>query len=775
METDTIVSIKPNPQQAILDSIKNLPKISVLDSIKKTFVSHKEIASLDNLWMKELSNVDLSDMQFKDIENFNPDESVVYDLPTDVLKERLKLLDAKSPFNIEYNIGLENVIKSLLKGRKKSYERLMGIAEYYFPLFEESLAKYNIPIEVKYLAIVESALNPKAKSRVGALGLWQFMYGTGLQYKLDIDSYVDERMDPIKATEAACKYLSGMYTIFNDWDLVLASYNCGPGNVTKAIRRSGGLKNYWNIRKNLPRETAGYLPMFLATMYIFEYHKEHGINPQKAPVKFFATDTLRVKNQLSFDQISRLIDIPVSELQFLNPSYKLNVVPFVARQKNYIRLPKDKSAVFASNEDKIYFFANYEANLREKPILQVAKVKDTTTYNYTTESKWVTRTKSYKVKRGDNLAEIAIKFGVSSNDIKKWNRLRSNNVSKGRNLRITTTEKVNVKVRTKADPVEKIITTKPTENVAVADPTSGKIEVDTKPKEIAIAQPTISKKEVAFLTEKVVTYKDVTKFYKVKRGDNLGDIADRYGVTMSEVKKWNRLKSNNLQKGKNLKIITNEKVVTTVRKKVKKEVDEVSAPIASNEIKPKKTETNDTISKSSSDYIVAKGDNVWNICKKFNISLAQLKEWNNFEGESLLLGTKIFVANPKGDVNPKKEDYLVAKGENFWTICKKFDITALQLKTWNDLKENKVLVGSKIIVSEDSYNNTVVEKAPKTKKESRKLAELKKKEQLYLVKKGDTLSSISKKYPGVTVADLKKWNDIRNGDIKPGMKLKVNG
>ncbi len=775
METDTVISVKSNSQQAILDSIKNLPKISVLDSIKKTFVSHSEIASMDNLWMKELSNVDLSDLQFKDIENFNPDESVAYDLPTDVLKERLKLLDAKSPFNIEYNIGLENVIKSLLKGRKKSYERLMGIAEYYFPLFEESLAKYNIPIEVKYLAIVESALNPKAKSRVGALGLWQFMYGTGLQYKLDIDSYVDERMDPLKATEAACKYLSGMYTIFGDWDLVLASYNCGPGNVTKAIRRSGGLKNYWNIRKNLPRETAGYLPMFLATMYIFEYHKEHGINPQKAPVKFFATDTLMVKNQLSFDQISRLIDIPVSELQFLNPSYKLNVIPFVARQKNYIRLPKDKSAIFASNEDKIYFFANYEANLREKPMLQVAKIKDTTAYNYSTESKWVTRTKSYRVKRGDNLAEIAIRFGVSSNDIKKWNRLRSNNVSKGRNLRITTTEKVNVRVRTKADPVEKIIFTKPVESVAVVDPTFGKTETVVKPKEIEIAQPKTVKEEIAYKLEKVISYKDVTKFYKVKKGDNLGEIADRYGVTTSEIKKWNRLKNNSVQKGKSLKIITNEKVVSTVRKKEKKQIDVIIVPVVASENKSKKVESNDTISNSILNYIVAKGDNVWNICKKFNISLSQLKEWNNFEGESLLLGTKIFIANPKGETNKNNTDYIVTKGESFWTICKKFNITALELKTWNDLKENKVLVGSKIIISADSYNNTIVEKTVKPKKESKKFAELKKREQLYLVKKGDTLSSISKKYPGVTVADLKKWNDIRNGDIKPGMKLKVNG
>lgn len=259
------------------------PKLSVLDSIKNTFVDHEVASCVDKEWMDELTNQDLfKEMEF-DIAHMNPDEKVDYDLSTDLLKARLKEMDAKSPFNIEYNQGLENIIKSFLKNRKKSYERLMAISEYYFPMFEAALAKYDVPLEIKYLAVVESALNPHAKSRVGATGLWQFMFATGKQYNLDVSSYIDERSDPLKATEAACQYLSNMFKIFGDWDLVLASYNAGPGNVSKAIRRSGGQQNYWNIRKNLPKETQGYVPAFLATMYFYEYHKSMELNQKERP------------------------------------------------------------------------------------------------------------------------------------------------------------------------------------------------------------------------------------------------------------------------------------------------------------------------------------------------------------------------------------------------------------------------------------------------------------------------------------------------------------
>jgi len=219
-------------------------------------------------------------------------------------------------------------------------------------MFEKELDNYDIPLEVKYLSIVESALKPRAKSRVGATGLWQFMFATGRQFGLDVSSYVDERSDPIKSTEAASKYLASLYKIFGDWDLALAAYNSGPGNVTKAIRRSGGYTNYWNIRPHLPWETAGYLPAFLATMYIFEYAEAHGFQPNKTEIAYLETDTVHVKQMITLDQVSELTGINIEELQFLNPSYKLDIIPFIKNENYTLRLPREHIGGFVNNEEK---------------------------------------------------------------------------------------------------------------------------------------------------------------------------------------------------------------------------------------------------------------------------------------------------------------------------------------------------------------------------------------------------------------------------------------
>ncbi len=417
-------------------------RLSYLDSVKKSFTKYNMASRVDSLWMKELTNLDLYNDLANDIKTINVDEKVDYELSTELLKERLKAMDAKSPFHIEYNQGLENIIKSFLKNRKKSFERLLGISEYYFPMFEEALAKQNVPLEIKYLAVVESALNPKAVSRVGATGLWQFMYQTGKLYNLNVDSYVDERSDPLKASEAAAQYMTNMYAIFGDWELVLASYNSGPGNVTKAIRRSGGQQNFWNIRKFLPKETQSYVPAFLATMYLFEYHNQHGIHPDKAIVNHFATDTILIKKQMSFKQISDLIDVPVAQLQLLNPSYKMNVVPFYEDKSHFLRLPKDKIAIFASNEERIYAYVQHEMDLREKPFQVTRTIAATDTLNYTQQRISLPKTKYYTVKHGDNLSEIATKYDVSVSDLKKWNNLKRNTISYGKSLKIITEESV---------------------------------------------------------------------------------------------------------------------------------------------------------------------------------------------------------------------------------------------------------------------------------------------------------------------------------------------
>ena len=732
--------------------------VSYLDSIKKTFIKDNIASCVDSLWMKELTNLDLYNNLENDIKNINLDEKVDYELPTELLKKRLMEMDSKSPFNIEYNQGLENIIKSFLKNRKKAFERLMAISEYYFPLFEDALSKQNVPLEIKYLAVVESALNPKAVSRVGATGLWQFMYQTGKQYNLNIDSYVDDRSDPLKASAAAAQYMTNMYKIFGDWDLVLASYNSGPGNVAKAIRRSGGQQNFWNIRKYLPQETQGYVPAFLATMYIYEYHKEHGIHPDRAIVKHFATDTIMIKKQMTFRQISDLLDIPVAQLQLLNPQFKLNVVPAYFDTKHFLRLPSQKIAIFTSNEDKIYAYVQHELDQRERPFSSYQQAYASRDSLRSVDSVMVQKVKFHKVKRGDDLAEIADRYDVSVSDIKKWNKLKKNKAPLGKNLKIVTTERIASRVKkTKVDSTAVAATPK-----AIA------------PNSNTIAQ--VSAKETkVYKEEKVVSFQDVTKFYKVKKGDNLGEISEKYDVAISDLKKWNKLKNNNVPLGKKLKIITNERVVTTVKKLVKSE-NIAMADKTKKEAAPISDKTVDF-------YVVQTGDNLSTVAKKYNVSVDDLKKWNNLQDNTIQLESKLKVAditidNEVKEENPSKTEiknieYTVQKGDNIASIARKNGVPVSDIKIWNDLSDDTIQLGDKLIVAKKliiDTNQAVAEKNTKKEKSSKK-----ERDDHYYVQKGDSLFSIAKKYPGVTVSDIKKWNGIDGNSLKPGMKLKING
>jgi len=483
------VSLTCFAQESVHDeTLLPLSEGSYLDSIKATFINHSTSNCIDKRWLEELNNGELSAIMFSDIDTVNVEDNVTFDLSTDVLKTRLQALDAKTPFNISYNPALENTIKSFLKNRKGNFERLMAISEYYFPMFEEHLAKYNVPLEIKYLAIVESALNPRAKSRVGASGLWQFMYPTGIQFNLEVTSYVDERFDPLQATDAACKYLSSLYGIFGDWSLVLASYNAGPGNVSKAIRRSGGSQNYWNIRRNLPRETANYVPAFLATMYIYEFKNEHGLEPKKPALTYFETDTIAIKKRISFQQISELLDISVDQIQFLNPIYKLDIIPYTKERHRFLRLPKDKIGLFVSNEQAIYAYIDYLDNQGEKP-----NHVNTTSYNLTKSS-----TQYHKIRRGESLGLIAQKYNVPISSLRKWNNIKGNNINAGKTLKIYATNKA--------------------------------------------------------ATSKAFNPSN-SKTYTVKSGDSLYTISKKYpGVSANNLKEWNDISGNNIIPGMKLKI-----------------------------------------------------------------------------------------------------------------------------------------------------------------------------------------------------------------------------
>ncbi|WP_026810883.1 lytic transglycosylase domain-containing protein [Arenibacter latericius] len=426
MEVDTIAMDMEGVEQ--MESMES--KVELKDNVrlllkgeeKYELHDREEAARYDSLWLKVLyDNTILFDSIYEDIATMEIDTVYHYSVDTDTLKARLELLNQKTPFNITYNPSLENVINSFLTRRRGLMSRMMTASQFYFPLFEQELDNQNIPLELKYLAIVESALNPKARSRVGATGLWQFMYGTGKMYNLDVSSYVDERSDPINSTKAASLYLKKLYNIFDDWDLALAAYNSGPGNVNKAIRRSGGYKNYWNIRRNLPRETAGYVPAFLATMYIFEFAKEHGFEQQIVERPYFETDTIHVRSTITFEQISKLVDISVEELEVLNPSYKLNVIPYI-KDKNYtLRLPIDALGKFVNNEEAIYAHVNEELQSKEKPLQQIVQSQNEI---------------RYRVKSGDFLGKIAERYGVRVSQIKAWNGLRSNNLRIGQRLTI---------------------------------------------------------------------------------------------------------------------------------------------------------------------------------------------------------------------------------------------------------------------------------------------------------------------------------------------------
>lgn len=461
------------------------------DSTEQVLRDFKIAVRIDSLWQAELTNSDLyPKMQKSILESPYDDKDIspmdYEDLPTDTLKKRLAALNAKTPFEITYNPELEKMIHFYLHRNKGVMERLMSLSLYYFPLFEKVLDKYDLPLELKYLPIIESALNPKAKSRMGATGLWQFMFSTGKLQGLTVSSYVDERMDPVKATEAAGQYLTKLHKMFDDWNLVLASYNAGPGNVSRAIRRSGGETDYWKLKRYLPRETANYVPAFMAALYVFNYAKEYGFEPYKPKEIFYATDTIRIKHTIKFKQISEVTGIDKDLLIFLNPSYKLDIIPYIKGKDYAVRLPVREAGLFAANESTIYKYN--EEKIANKKLPAYHKTSDRI---------------RYRVRSGDYLGKIAQRYGVSISRIKHWNKLRSNNLRIGQHLIIY-------------------------------------------PKHPVVVGNSPSKKTTDAGSKKV---------YVVQKGDSLWSISKKFSdISVSQIKKWNDISGNHLKPGMTLKI-----------------------------------------------------------------------------------------------------------------------------------------------------------------------------------------------------------------------------
>ena len=448
-----------------------------------------------------------------------PEADSIPDFPDSVYRQRLEAL----PLEIElsYNKIVSNLINLYSHKRRDLVENMLGVADYYFPIFEDIFDSKGMPTELKYLAVIESALNPVAVSRVGATGLWQFMHSTGRMYKLEVNSLVDERRDPIKSTYAAANFMSDMYQTYHDWILVIAAYNCGPGNVNKAIKRSGGKRNYWDIYYHLPRETRGYVPAYIAAAYIMNYYKEHNLKPvaPKMPVK---CDTVMVHQKIHFEQINHYLDISVSVLRNLNPQYRHDIIP--GHIKPYaLRLPTDQVLRFIELEDSI---SHYNDAYYFRPEVMNKKPEHNTYIPGPPKGDYAKMT--YTVKSGDNLGYISSWYGVRVSDIKYWNGMSRNTIRGGQKLIIYVPkskaakyEKINTMTfDEKQASVGKAATAKPATTATTAEPLNdGEYEI-----------------------------------YTVRRGDSLWEIARTFNVTEEDIKRWNGLSSSRIDIGQKLKI-----------------------------------------------------------------------------------------------------------------------------------------------------------------------------------------------------------------------------
>lgn len=447
---------------------------------------------------------------FSKPEEFCEDEDQNPYFPDSVYRMRMRKMPCVVPMT--YNETVRKCI-DLYSGRLRNVVRyMMGMADFYFPMIEQKLDSKGLPLELKYLAVVESALNPIAQSRVGASGLWQFMLPTGKIYGLEINSLIDERLDPEKATEAACKYFEEMYKLYGDWHLVLAAYNCGPGNVNKAIRRSGGSTDFWKIFPNLPRETRSYVPLFIAAAYVMTYHCDHNICPIRANFSV-ATDTLMVERALHFEQIADMLQMDKEAVRFYNPQYKREIIPGNIRP-SVLRLPVDRTFAFIEREDSLYshrvdeLLANCTPISSGEPENRKEKI-------------------SHTVQTGENVYTIANLYGVTAQNLRTWNGLKSSRVPKGRKLQVYI------------------------DNGGLAHATGNSKQTITQTASKEQPKTTAS---AATTTNKSTANKDYVS-YKVKSGDSLYAIAKKYpGISVKKIQDANGLTNTNLRIGQVLKI-----------------------------------------------------------------------------------------------------------------------------------------------------------------------------------------------------------------------------
>ena len=512
------------------------PEVS--DSLLSLWYVHSRVSADD------ISEYDMDSVRF---------QSNVSD---EVYIERIKQMN--SFITLPYNDIVKNYIILYSEKMSAKMSEILGLSRYYMPIFEEILNRYDMPEELKAMAVIESALNPRAVSRAGAKGMWQFMYATAKMYDLHIDSFVDERLDPVKSAEAAAQYLKDSYEIFGDWNLAIASYNCGAGNVNRAIRRSGGKREFWDIYPYLPRETRGYVPAFVGALYAMNYYKEHGIKP--AAIEMPAhVDTFRINKMLHLRQVSDLTGAPLDELKNLNPQYSHEIIP--GNDREYIlRLPYNYSNAFIDNEDSLY---RHKADEYFNPVT-LKKIKDGA------DGERVV----YTVRSGDYLGRIASRHRCTVAQIKRWNNLSSNNIRVGQRLVIyrggnaPASASSSSSAAKSAPPANATTYTVKSGDVLgkIAERhgctvaqlkswnglTSNNIKVGQK---LIVAAPAAKASQTAQTSKAASSSSGEYTTYVVKDGDSFYSIAKNYpGVSAQNIMDYNGLNSSKIRPGMTIKI-----------------------------------------------------------------------------------------------------------------------------------------------------------------------------------------------------------------------------
>lgn len=591
-------------------------------------------------------------VRFRNINTLNytaTSKEDIYNVPTfpeQVYKDRISKINSPIPY--VYNDQVRAYINVYATQKREGTKRIMGLSSIYLPMFEEVLEREKLPLELKYLAMVESALNPTAVSCAGATGLWQFMYNTGILYDLNVNSYVDDRRDPYKSTVAACQYFKKMYEIYHDWLLVIASYNCGPGNVNKAIIRAGGKSDFWSISPYLPAETRGYVPAFMGISYVMEYSREHNLIPVPPSITYFETDTVIVTNKTTFSTLSKNLDIPVDVLGFLNPTFKRQLIPATISQPYALRLPTNKIMAYTQKQTTIEMEDNLLASTQPtinlgKGRTNIALQEEEAKYTYVTK----TVKQKYTVRRGESLARVADKFNCTQGEIKSWNRLRSNKVSRGQHLTLYVDQRVKV-LKDDAAALQQTASVKPAVNN------------ETIETEIAVTQPKANAEQLVTKTKKLS--------YRTQKGESLAVVARKMNCTVNDLKEWNHIKNNTIHPNQTLVVYREVKEIVDPSKptkivlatagiaaddsainKAKAEEEEIAQQEKSELKVVAKKGKNKTEPKSNNEinylyYTVRKGDTLYSIAKSKGTTIDNIKKFNNISsGKQLRQGLKLKV------------------------------------------------------------------------------------------------------------------------------------